>query len=191
MAEIVLFHHAHGLTTGVQAFADQIRQAGHTVHTPDLFAGQTFADITDGLHYVDRIGTMTIIARCAQAVNDLPHDLVYAGFSLGVVPAQYLAQTRAGARGAVLMHACVPYSTFTPQWPHDVPVQIHGMDADPYFVSEGDIDAAHALVSHAAATLYLYPGSGHLFADTTLADYDAAAAALMMQRVLEFVGVTP
>jgi len=188
MATIVLFHHAHGLTTGVQAFADQLRHAGHTVHTPDLFAGQTFADITDGVQYVDSVGTMTIIARCAQAVHDLPHDIIYAGFSLGVIPAQYLAQTRTGAQGAVLMHACVPYDTFTPHWPQGVPVQIHGMDADPFFVGEGDIDAARTFVTHAAAQLYLYPGTGHLFADTTLADYDAAAATLLMQRVLEFVG---
>ncbi|MFN5343021.1 MAG: dienelactone hydrolase family protein [Roseiflexaceae bacterium] len=188
MADIVLFHHAHGLTTGVIAFADQLRHAGHTVHTPDLFAGQTFTDITDGVQYVDHIGTMTIIARCAQAVHDLPADIVYAGFSLGVIPAQYLAQTRTGARGAILMHACVPYTTFTPQWPQGVPVQIHGMDADPFFVGEGDIDAAHALVTHAAAQLYLYPGTGHLFADTTCADYDGVAATLLMQRVGAFLG---
>jgi len=188
VASIVLFHHAHGLTTGVIAFADQLRHAGHTVHTPDLFAGQTFTDITDGVQYVDHTGTMTIIARCAQAVHDLPADIVYAGFSLGVIPAQYLAQTRTGARGAILMHACVPYTTFTPQWPQGVPVQIHGMDADPFFVGEGDIDAAHALVTHAAAQLYLYPGTGHLFADTTCADYDGVAATLLMQRVGAFLG---
>jgi dienelactone hydrolase len=189
MADIVLFHHAHGLTAGVIAFADQLRHAGHTVHTPDLFAGQTFTDITDGVQYVDHIGTMTIIARCAQAVHDLPADIVYAGFSLGVIPAQYLAQTRTGARGALLMHACVPYTTFTPQWPQGVPVQIHGMDADPFFVGEGDVDAAHALVAHTPhAELFLYAGNHHLFTDTTLADYDEAATTLLMQRVRTFLG---
>jgi dienelactone hydrolase len=188
MAEIVLFHHAHGLTAGVVAFADQLRTAGHTVHTPDLFDGQQFADINDGLQYVDRIGTMTIIARCAQAVNDIPHHSYYAGFSLGVVPAQYLAQTRTGARGAILMHACVPYTAFAPQWPHDVPVQIHAMDADAYFVGEGDIDAAHELVAHTPhAELFLYPGATHVFTDVTLADYDATAHAVLLQRMLAFV----
>ena len=188
MAEIVLFHHAHGLTAGVIAVADQLRTAGHTVHTPDLFAGQTFADLSDGLQYVDSIGTMAIIARCAQAVHDLPADLYYVGFSLGVIPAQYLTQIRPGARGAVLLHACVPYTTFTPQWPTHVPVQIHGMDADPFFVGEGDIDAAHELVAHTPhAQLFLYHGATHLFTDNTLPDYDAAASTQVLQHIHAFV----
>ena len=41
-----------------------------------------------------------IIGRGEQAANELPNELVYAGFSLGVVPAQKLAQTRPGARGS-------------------------------------------------------------------------------------------
>jgi dienelactone hydrolase len=62
------------------------------------------------------------------------------------------------------------------------------MDADPFFVDEGDIDAARALVESAEqAELFLYPGGQHLFADSSLPSYDADAAALLSRRVLDFL----
>lgn len=188
MAEIVLFHHAQGLTPGVIAFAEELRRAGHTVHTPDLFAGRTFGSIEAGMGFVRELGFGEVMKRAASAVDGLPAELVYAGFSLGVVPAQMLAQTRAGARGALLFYACVPVSEFGAAWPTDVPVQVHGMDADPYFVGEGDIDAARALVAEAEeGELFLYPGDQHYFADSSLPSYDAQATALLTERVLAFL----
>jgi dienelactone hydrolase len=180
MAEVLLFHHAQGQTTGFFAFADDLRRAGHTVHTPDLFEGRTFDSIDAGVAYAAEIGFGEIIERGVRAAEALPAGLVYAGFSLGVLPAQKLAQTRAGARGALLFYSCVPVSEFGPSWPAGVPVQIHGMDADPFFVGEGDIDAARALVASAAdAELFLYPGDQHYFADSSLPSYDPTAAALL------------
>jgi dienelactone hydrolase len=188
MAEVLLFHHALGQTEGFTAFADELRQAGHTVHTPDLFEGRRFGSIPDGMAYVGELGFGEIIARGERAANDLPSELVYAGFSLGVVPAQKLAQTRPGARGALLFYSCVPTSEFGSSWPTEVPVQIHGMDADPIFVDEGDLDAARAIVeSTDNAELFLYPGNEHYFADSSLPSYDADAAALLTKRVLEFL----
>jgi len=189
MAEVVLFHHAQGLTPGVVAFADELRRAGHTVHTPDLFGGRTFGSIEEGMQYAQEIGFPgEVIARGARAVEGLPAGLVYAGFSLGVLPAQMLAQTRPGARGALLFHSCVPVSEFGPAWPAGVPVQVHGMDADPFFVGEGDIDAARELVEQAKdGELFLYPGDQHYFADSSLPSYDADATALLIQRVLDFL----
>jgi dienelactone hydrolase len=158
------------------------------VHTPDLFQGRTFATIDEGVGHAGEIGFGEVIERGVRAVDGLPADLVYAGFSLGVLPAQKLAQTRAGARGALLFYSCVPVSEFSPSWPEGVPVQIHGMDADPFFVDEGDIDAARALVEEADdAELFLYPGNQHLFADSSVPSYDASAAALLRQRVLDFL----
>ncbi len=189
MAELVLFHHAQGLTPGVVAFTDELRRAGHTVHTPDLYDGRTFATLEEGMAYAEEIGFGAVIERGVRAVEGLPAALVYAGFSLGVLPAQKLAQTRAGARGALLCYACVPVSEFGTAWPVDVPVQVHGMDADPIFVGEGDIDAARALVAEATdAELFLYPGDQHYFADSSLPSYDAEAAALLSRRVLDFLG---
>ena len=188
MADVVLFHHALGLTPGTVAFADELRGAGHTVRTPDLFDGRTFDTIEEGVGYAQEIGFGEVMARGDRAVEGLPSGLVYAGFSLGVVPAQKLAQTRAGARGALLFYSCIPVSEFGPSWPDGVPVQVHGMDADPLFVDEGDIDAARALVADAEdAELFLYPGNQHYFADSTLPSYDADAAALLRQRVLDFL----
>jgi dienelactone hydrolase len=193
MAEVVLFHHALGLTSGVVAFAEELRRAGHTVHTPDLFEGRTFGSIEDGMGYAQEIGfPYQVIERGVRAVEGRPAELVYAGFSLGVLSAQKLAQTRPGARGALLFYSCVPVSAFAPAWPDGVPVQVHGMDADPIFVGEGDIDAARELVGQAKdGELFLYPGDQHYFADSTLPSYDAAATALLTERVLGFLGRIP
>jgi dienelactone hydrolase len=188
MAEVVLFHHAQGLTPGLVAFADELRRGGHTVHTPDLFDGRTFGTIGEGMAYAEEIGFPDkVIERGVQAVEELPAGLVYGGFSLGVVPAQMLAQTRPGARGALLFYSCVPVSAFG-SWPDGVPAQVHGMDADPIFVGEGDIDAARELVDQADdAELFLYPGDQHYFADSSLPSYDPDATALLTRRVLDFL----
>ena len=187
MAEVLLFHHVMGQTPGFFAFADELRQAGHTVHTPNLLDGRTFDSIDEGLAYVGEIGFGEVIGRGDQAASELQEGLVYGGFSLGVVPAQKLAQTRPGAKGALFFYSCVPMAEFG-SWPEGVPVQIHGADADPFFVDEGDIDAARELVASTdGAELFLYPGDQHYFADSSLPSYDAAATALLTQRVLAFL----
>ena len=189
MTEILLFHHALGLTPGVTDFANRLRGAGHTVHTPDLYEGHTFRTVEEGVGYARETGFGTILERGVGAADALRAELVYAGFSLGVMPAQKLAQTRPGARGALLLEACLPPSEFG-SWPDGVPVQVHGMEADPSFAGEGDLDAARELVEEADdGELYLYPGDAHLFADPSLPSYDAEAAALLTKRVLEFLEV--
>ncbi|MEU4739810.1 dienelactone hydrolase family protein [Actinosynnema sp. NPDC023658] len=188
MAEVLLFHHAHGLTPGVAAFAERLAEAGHTVHVPDLYEGRIFVDLGDGLQYAEEVGFGTIAERGLDAAEGLRGDVVYAGFSLGVLPAQMLAQTKPGAAGALLFSACVPVSEFGGAWPANVPVQIHAMAEDELFVDDGDIDAARALVAGAAdGELFLYPGEKHLFADPSLSSYDEVAAVLMMERVLAFL----
>ena len=190
MAEVLLFHHAQGLTPGVCAFADDLRAAGHTVHTPDLFEGRTFASIPEGMAHIESAGFDALRERGVRAADELPAGLVYAGFSFGELIAQQLAQTRPGARGALLFYSCIPITgewAFGP-WPAGVPVQLHGMDADPYFVGEGDVDAAREIVATVDdAELFLYPGDQHYFADRSLPSYDAAATALLTQRVLAFL----
>ena len=188
MADVLLFHHAQGQTAGFLAFADELRRAGHAVHTPDLYDGRTFDSIDDGLAHVEELGFETIIERGVGAAEELPAEIVYAGFSLGVVPAQMMAQNRPGARGALLLHSCLPTSELGAGWPAGVPVQIHAMEKDPFFTEEGDIEAARALVEEAEqAELFLYPGEQHLFADSSLPSFDADAAALLTRRVLDFL----
>jgi dienelactone hydrolase len=190
MAEVLLFHHAQGLTPGVIAFADELRAAGHTVHTPDLFDGRTFASIDEGMAHIKKTGFDDLRARGVRTADDLPAELVYAGFSFGESIAQELAQTRPGALGALLFYSAIPISgewAFGP-WPEGVPVQIHGMDNDPIFAGEGDIDAAREIVEKVDdAELFLYPGDQHYFADSSLPSYDAKATALLTKRVLEFL----
>ena len=187
MAELLLFHHAQGLTTGCLAFADEFRAARHVVHTPDLYDGKTFADLADGVAHAQQVGFDTIMERGRRAAERLPNEIVYAGFSLGVMPAQMLAQTRPDAKGALLFSACLPPSEFGSPWPPGVPVQIHMMDGDEW-VQGGDLDAARQLVETVeGAALFLYPGNRHLFADNSLPDYDESAATLLKHRVLSFL----
>ncbi|WBP84852.1 dienelactone hydrolase family protein [Kitasatospora cathayae] len=188
MAEVLVFHHGHGLTAGVREFAERLRRAGHRVHVPDLFEERVFSRLDEGIDYAESIGFGTVVERGTAAAEELPAELVYLGFSLGVLPAQKLAQTRPGAKGALLLEACLPVSEFGGAWPQGVPVQVHGMDGDPFFAGEGDVDAARALVGTApAAELFLYPGDRHLFTDSSLPSHDEHAAAQATRRVLDFL----
>ncbi len=187
MTEVVLYHHVQGLTEGVRAFAAELRNAGHTVHTPDLFDGRTFGTLDEGMSFARDAGFGALAERGIAAAEGIGPEVVYAGFSLGVMIAQQLAQTRPGVRGAVLMSACIPVSEFGEAWPEGVPVQVHGKDADPFFAE--DLEAARALVdSTGRAELFLYAGDEHLFADSSLPDYDGAAAAVLTERVVAFLG---
>jgi len=190
MTNVVVFHHVLGLTDGVEAFAQQLRDAGHEVTTPDLFDGRRFDTIEAGAAHLETIGFEQLVERGQAAVVDLPADLVVIGMSMGVICAQQLAQTRPGVLGAVLLESCLLASHFGDGWPDDVPVQIHGMADDPFFAGEGDIDNARAIVASAPnglAELFEYPGDRHLFVDSSLASYDAEAATLVTDRVVAFL----
>lgn len=183
MAEVVLFHHAHGLTPGCLEFADDLRAAGHVVYTPDLYEGRTFTDLLEGVAHSEEIGIETILERGAAAAGGLPNEIVYAGLSLGALPAQLLAQTRPGAAGAVLLHAAEPASDLGGTWPSGVPLQIHAMEGDEWV----DLDVARELAGSAGGELFVYPGNGHLFADEDSPDYEPDLAALLKGRVLAFL----
>ncbi|UPO76432.1 MULTISPECIES: dienelactone hydrolase family protein [Arthrobacter] len=202
MADVLLFHSELGLTPGTDAFADLLRDAGHTVTAPDLYDGQVFGTLEAGLEYAGEIGLETIEALGVRIAEQLPEDLVYIGFSLGVLPAQRLAQTRPGARGAVLVSSCVPPGAYAYTWPAGVPLQIHAMADDPVFVEEGDLDAARNLVdsiagdadwaaadtlNDASVKLILYPGSSHFFVDISSPDYDEDYAHALTFSVLELL----
>lgn len=192
MADVVLFHHVLGLTDGVREFAERLADRTHTVHTPDLYQGAIAADFDEGFAIKDGIGDEALAERAERALADLAPELVYAGISLGVMTAQRMAQSRHGARGALLYEACVPITgdwAFGP-WPEGLPVQIHGMDDDEFFAHEGDLDAARELVSSLPAgigELYTYPGHDHLFVDSSLPTYDAGATALVVERSRTFL----
>ena len=186
MTTVLLFHSALGQTPGFLAFADELRAAGHTVHAPDLYEGKTFGTVDEGVAHARQVGFGEIVRLGSEAADELPADVVYAGFSLGVMPAQSLTQTRPGARGAILFHGALPTSEFEGPWPDGVPLQIHMMDADPW--AEEDRPAAEAMVEEIhGAELFMYPGSGHLFTDPSSDDYDEQAAGLLKGRTLAFL----
>jgi dienelactone hydrolase len=187
MTEIVLFHHIQGLTQGVVAFADTLREAGHTVHTPDVFEGRTFESIEAGEVYCREVGFDEMRRRGVRLAEDLPDRVVYGGFSLGVMAAQYLVQNRPGALGALFYHGVIDPAEFG-AWPSGVPAQVHAMDADPEFIDSGDLEAATPfLAGHDEVQLYLYPGDGHLFSDSSLPGYDAEATETVIARVTAFL----
>lgn len=192
MADIVLFHHILGRTPGVVAIAEELTRAGHTVHVPDLFDGETFTQLEDGFAHMQSLDPERLRAHVDATVEALPAELVYAGISWGVSHAQRLAQTRTGARGALFFEACFPVTgewSFG-QWPTGLPVQIHGMDQDEFFALEGDLDAARELVSSAGtpqAEVFTYSGDRHLFIDESLPSYDPAAARLALERARDFL----
>ncbi len=177
-----MFHHALGLTPFVGRFADALRDAGHTVHTPDLFDGRTFGEIEDGLAYSEEIGgPVGVVDRARAAVESLPSDVVYVGFSLGVLAAQSLAQTRPGARGAVLCYSALPLGEWGDNWPAEWPdgvrLQLHILEGDE------DVGFAEGLAATVeGAELFVYPGTEHYFAE-----HDDEAAALLSERVLDFL----
>ncbi|HEX2027711.1 MAG TPA: dienelactone hydrolase family protein [Nitriliruptorales bacterium] len=183
MASVLLFHHAQGQTDGVRAFADELRRAGHVVTAPDLYDGRTFGTIDEGVAHAEELGFDTIIARGVEVAGSLPQELVYAGFSLGVMPAQRLAQQRPGARGALLYHSAVPVSEFGESWPEGVPLQMHVMMDDPW----DELPIMQELASVADGALFTYEGEAHLFTDPSVDGYDAEAARLVMERTLDFL----
>ncbi len=188
MADVVLFHHALGLTPGLLAIADELRAAGHTVTTPDLFEGRTFADIESGVAHAEEIGFDTIIERgiAAAAGADLDR-FVAVGWSLGVMPAQRLAQTDPRVMAAVLCDSAVPIEVFGGEWPADVPVRVHLVDGDPF--AEEDRGAAEEIVAAAAdGELVVHPGSGHLVADASAPAHDPVVARRILDSIVEFVG---
>jgi len=192
MAEVLLLHHVQGVTDGVVAFADALRAGGHTVHTPDLIDGQRPATIDAGVALTREIGDDVLRQQATDVANTLPRGLVFAGFSLGAGLAQQLAQSRTGARGALLYEACLPLTGDwgVGPWPAGVPIQIHGMDHDPYFAEEGDLDSARELVrtvGRELAELFVYPGDAHLFTDSSLPSYDEPATALVLHRSRQFL----
>ena len=193
MAEVVLFHSVLGLRPGVIADADQLRAAGHTVHTPDLYDGEVFDNLEDGLRKEEALGYQEIARRAEEAVAGLPAGLVFAGFSLGAVHAELLAASRPGSLGAVLMHGAVPVEGLSEfgveRWPAGVAVQVHYAAEDPWVEAEDEVAPLGVAVRRAGADFeeHAYPGSGHLFADPDLPEYDRESSEVMWERVLAFL----
>lgn len=188
MTDLLLFHHAQGLTEGVRDFAGRVRAAGHEVTVPDLYDGATFPTLEEGVAHAERVGFDEIIAAGVAVAETLPEGVVYAGFSLGALVAHKLAQNRPGALGALLYHhGDVPVTTFGEAWPVGVALQLH-VNRDDEWLEPDTVEEFVAEVGKVAgAELHLYPGSSHLFTDSSLPDYEPRSAALVLERTLAFL----
>lgn len=188
MAGVILFHHAQGLTDGVRAFAEEVRRAGHDIVVPDLYDGAIFETVEAGVANAEKLGFENVIAAGVEVAEGMAEGLVYGGFSLGALVAHKLAQTRPGALGALLYHhGDVPLSTFGESWPAGVDLQIHVNAGDEFYEPEVVEDFVSRAGASASAELFVYPGSSHLFTDSSLPDYEVDSAALVMQRTLAFL----
>ncbi|HKT46579.1 MAG TPA: dienelactone hydrolase family protein [Candidatus Acidoferrales bacterium] len=193
MHQIVVYHSAYGLRPAILDFASQLRAAGHLVHTPDLYDGEVFSDRNDAIRKIQQLGFDNLLDRAAAAVEHLPQDLVYAGFSNGGACAELLAATRPRAKGAILIHAPLLVRDLGwTAWPPNVPVQVHFAAKDP-LKNQALIDAFAAKVhkSGSAFEQFDYDAPGHLFADPAFPAYSAEAAERMTTRVLKFLEGVP
>ncbi|MFA9429860.1 dienelactone hydrolase family protein [Egicoccus sp. AB-alg2] len=182
MAGVVVFHSALGLRPAIETFAGRLREDGHEVWTPDLFAGSTFDDVDAGVAEVDRLGMEAVLARAAEAVDPLPAEVVYLGISLGCMPAMQLSATRPGARGVVQVQSVVTPEDFDlPGWPEQLPVQLHVSPDDPW---QDDVDQLVPSVPDGLLDVHTYPDTQHVFMDDELAVYDPAATERFTAAVL-------
>jgi len=183
---IVLFHSGLGLRPQVHAWKAELEAEGFTVHTPDLYDGEVFDDLDRGVAKRDAVGVPELSRRASAAVEHLPTDVIYAGFSLGAASAQALALMRPGARGLVMMHAALPMVALgNPEWPEGLRAQFHASIEDPW-VEASAVDSLRAAAPAGALEVFRYDGGAHLFADGDFSDYDATAAQTMFDRLKSF-----
>lgn len=193
MAQIILFHHALGLTDGVRALAEQIAAGGHQVHTPDLFDGAVFGTPREGLAHVETLGGFDTIAMEGMRVAaQFPQASVVAGISMGVVPARKAAQTVPAFRACIDMSGFVPLNAFAPLWQPHTALQVHLASRDPW-VTEEDLPLARSLAASddqpdAPTVLFEYDTDEHLFMDSSVTGYDAALTETMVRRIHELLG---
>jgi len=184
MVSVLLFHHAGGLTPGVESFAERLRGEGHTVHAPDLFDGRTFPDVNDGVAYARSIGEETLAAKVAEIAAELPGIEVYGGMSMGAARAAEQVLTRPGAKGAFFLYGAVAPSWWDATWPAGLPAQAHVTEADPWREPEAEDEF---VADVADGELFVYPGAGHLFAEPGHPDYDEQVAKLATERIIAFL----
>lgn len=188
MAEIILFHHAQGLTEGLRTLAERLHAAGHDVHTPDLYSGVVFDRLDEGLAFASRIGHDAIEEVARRSARQYPHTDTVIGFAMGAFPAQLLAQEWSKVHHVTLVAGGLPPHELSGEWRVDVRLDVHVADPDDW-VPPGSLDPlmVHARGSH----LHRYRGVRHMFADPSSPDYDADAADLFEERLFAWLDAAP
>ncbi|MFF5299660.1 dienelactone hydrolase family protein [Streptomyces sp. NPDC013161] len=184
---IMLFHSTYGLRPAVRDAAERLRAAGHEVWTPDLFEGQTFETVEEGMAFNDGIGKDEVLKRAVLAAAPYSErGLVYAGFSLGASVAQTLALGDEKACGLLLLHGTSDIAVNASV--DDLPVQLHVAEPD-QFETDDWLSSWYLQMGRAGADveIYRYAGAGHLYTDPDLPDYDEEAAEATWRVALGFL----
>lgn len=191
MTDVAIFHSVLGVRPGVLDAEDRLRAAGHRVLVVDQYDGRVFDDYHEADAFAQAIGYPELMDRAVAQVAGLPDRFVTLGFSNGGGMAEFVA-TRRRVAGVLMLSGTLPLAMLgADAWPAGVPAQIHYTQDDPFRNQEW-LAAVATAVLDAPAKLerFDYPGSGHLFTDPSRPDeYDAAAAALLYERVLAFLGL--
>lgn len=190
MAIVAIFHSALGVRPGLVEFANKLKTIGREVHIVDQYDGQVFDDYDEAGAYVDEVGFPELMTRAIQGVADRPDGFVAIGFSNGAGMAEFVAANRP-VSGVVMAGGALPLETIGITWPEGVPAQIHATVDDPRRDQDA-IDSVKRAVEEAGGTVEVfdYPGSGHLFADSSMPDeYQPAEAELMLSRIKDFLDV--
>jgi len=187
MTEVVLYHHVQGLTEGVRSFAGELAQAGHTVHTPDMFDGRAFGTI--GGHRLrargglrrpgraragrrrgnarrGRLCRLLVRGHGRSAARPVPARSPRRLADVCLPPGLGVRRGVAGARPGA-----------DPRQGHRSVLRRRPRGR----AGPGRLDRPGRAVS--------LPGEDHLFADSSLPAYDPAAAALLTERVLAFLAI--
>ena len=189
MATIALFHSVLGVRPGLVETADLLRSHGHTVELVDQYAGRVFDDYEPAMAFMESVGMPVLMTSALDAARGLPDGIVTMGFSNGAGMAQYVAGSRPGVAGVVMLGGAIDPRYLGVDWPGDADGQVHTTRDDPWR-EQSAIDATQAAARAAGRTVesFDYPGSGHLFADSSKTDeFQPAEAALMWERVLSFL----
>ncbi len=191
VTHVALFHSVLGVRAGVYDAAARLEAAGHTVTVVDQYDGVAFDDYSEAGRHAAALGYPALMQRALEAVTELPSEAVYAGFSNGGGMAEFVAANRPGTLGVLMLSGALdPAQLGVQHWPAGVPAQIHYALDDP-FRNDAGIDATRRVVEAAGGKVEAfldYPGTGHLFTDPELPEYDPTATKLLWQRVLQFLG---
>lgn len=188
MATIALFHSVLGIRPGLLEFADDLRSAGHEVHVIDQNDGKVFDEYEPAMAHMESVGFPALTAKAVEAVADLPDGFVTAGFSNGAGMGEFVAGRRP-VSGVLMFAGAIGLEWLDMTWPAEVPAQIHTTVDDPWREQDA-IDSVAKSVQEAGGEIEVfdYPGSGHVFADSSKADeYQPAEADLMLTRIKAFL----
>jgi dienelactone hydrolase len=183
MAHVVLFHSILGLRQAEREIASIFEADGHRVALPDLYGGRTTESYDEGFRLNEEVGQETIEARARAALAEAPDDAVLAGVSFGAFLIGRLWGERPRMPGALLLAGPAPW--MEPRR-SGLPVSAHIARPDP-FDEEQVFTGWAGEAGGIALDLHRYDGVGHYFLDRSLPDYDAAAAALCLERCRAFL----